>query len=138
GALLGCAAVTAGAQSPSSVFPGGDSLQAWQDPRYPGLVAECENEPDAFSLGGGGGGDRATGTAPPPPPALPTSAEIPGVIAGGQTWKVVWSWVGNNADGIIAGEDGTMLFANNDASNVMRLDPGTGIATVIHEDTNTG
>jgi sugar lactone lactonase YvrE len=31
-----------------------------------------------------------------------------------------------------------MLFANNDASNVMRLDPATGMATVIHKDTNTG
>ena len=31
-----------------------------------------------------------------------------------------------------------MLFANNDASNVMKLDPATGLATVIHEDTNTG
>ena len=33
---------------------------------------------------------------------------------------------------------GTMLFANNDASNVMRLDPATGLATVIHRDTKTG
>jgi gluconolactonase len=60
------------------------------------------------------------------------------VIAGGQTWKVVWQWEGNNADGIIAGDAGTMLFANNDASNVMRLDPATGLAAVIHRDTNTG
>lgn len=37
-----------------------------------------------------------------------------------QTWKVVWSWEGNNADGIIAGDAGTMLFANNDASNVTK------------------
>jgi sugar lactone lactonase YvrE len=60
------------------------------------------------------------------------------VIAGGQTWKVVWSWEGNNADGPIAGADGTLLFANNDASNVMKLDPATQLATVVHRDTNTG
>jgi gluconolactonase len=60
------------------------------------------------------------------------------VIAAGQSWAVVWSWAGNNADGIIAGDDGTMLFANNDASNVMKLDPATGLAAVIHRDTNTG
>jgi sugar lactone lactonase YvrE len=60
------------------------------------------------------------------------------VIAAGQTWKVVWQWEGNNADGIIAGDNGTMLFANNDASNVMKLDPATGLATIIHKDTNTG
>jgi hypothetical protein len=27
---------------------------------------------------------------------------------------------------------------NNDASNVMRMDPATGLATVIHRDVNTG
>jgi sugar lactone lactonase YvrE len=50
----------------------------------------------------------------------------------------VWSWEGNNADGLISGDDGTMLFANNDASNVMQLDPETGLAKIVHEDTNTG
>jgi sugar lactone lactonase YvrE len=60
------------------------------------------------------------------------------VIAAGQTWKVVWQWEGNNADGLIAGDNGTVLFANNDASNVMRLDPATGLATITHADTNTG
>jgi gluconolactonase len=60
------------------------------------------------------------------------------VIAAGQTWKVVWSWEGNNADGPIAGDDGTLLFANNDASNVMKLDPATGLATILYSDTNTG
>jgi gluconolactonase len=59
------------------------------------------------------------------------------VIAAGQNWKVVWSWEGNNADGPIAGDNGTVLFANNDASNVMKLDPATGLATIVHKDTNT-
>jgi gluconolactonase len=131
---LGCAAATASAQSPSSAFDRGHSLQSWQDPGYAALVAECRNPPRAFSIGGGQSADAA----PPPAPALPTSTEIPGVIAAGQTWKVVWSWEGNNADGIIAADDGTMLWANNDASNVMRLDPETGLATVIYDDANTG
>jgi gluconolactonase len=60
------------------------------------------------------------------------------VIAAGQTWKVVWSWEGNNADGLIAGDAGTILFANNDARNVMKVDPATGLATVLYSDTNTG
>jgi gluconolactonase len=60
------------------------------------------------------------------------------VIAAGQIWKVVWSWEGNNADGPIAGDNGALLFANNDASNVMKLDPATGLATIVHSDTNTG
>jgi gluconolactonase len=60
------------------------------------------------------------------------------VIAAGQTWKIVWSWEGNNADGPIAGDDGTLLYANQDASNVMQLDPATGLAKVLYTDTNTG
>ncbi|HEY6617607.1 MAG TPA: SMP-30/gluconolactonase/LRE family protein, partial [Vicinamibacterales bacterium] len=59
-------------------------------------------------------------------------------IAAGQNWTAVWSWEGNYADGPIAGDNGTVLFANNDASNVMKLDPATGLATIIHADTNTG
>jgi len=136
--LLGCAAAAASAQSPSSAFSRGNSLQAWQDPGLPALLAECAAAPRPFSIGGGGSADAPPDDARPPerPPAV--STEIPGVIAAGQSWNVVWSWEGNNADGIIAGDGGTMLFANNDASNVMQLDPATGLATVIHGDTNTG
>jgi gluconolactonase len=60
------------------------------------------------------------------------------VLAAGQTWQVVWAWEGNNADGPIAADDGTILFANNDASNVMQLEPSTGLAVVLYENTNTG
>ena len=132
--LLGCAAATASAQRPSGEFARGSSLQAWQDPGLPGVLAKCENAPQPFAIGGGG----SANAPPPPPPSLPVATEIPGVIAAGQAWKVVWAWEGNNADGPIAGDDGTLLFANNDASNVMKLDPATGRATVIHDDTNTG
>jgi sugar lactone lactonase YvrE len=69
---------------------------------------------------------------------LPLPEAIPSVIAAGQTWKVVWSWEGNNADGPITGPNGSLLFANNDASNVMQLDPATGLATVLFDKTNTG
>lgn len=131
---LSCAAA-AFAQRPASSFDRGSGLQAWQDPGLADVLAECETPPESFSIGGGGAAD---GTEPPPVPDMPTSTEIPGVIAGGETWEIVWSWEGNNADGIIAGEDGTMLFANNDASNVMRLDPETGLATIVHDDVNTG
>jgi sugar lactone lactonase YvrE len=130
---LSFAAAAAAAQSPSSAFDRGASLQAWQDPGLPALLETCRTAPAVRPIGGG-----ASEAAPPPPPALPTAGEIPGVIADGETWEVVWAWEGNNADGPIAGDDGTMLFANNDASNVMRLDPATGLATIIHEDANTG
>ena len=136
-ALLGCAAAAASAQSPSSGFARGSSLQAWQNPGHRDVVAKCKNPPRPFSLGGGQPANANLGPPPEPAPA-PASTAIPGVIAAGQTWKVLWSWEGNNADGIIAGDDGTLLFANNDASNVMKLDSSTGLATIIHRDTNTG
>jgi gluconolactonase len=125
------------AQSPSSAFPRGASQQSWQNPGLKSVLAKCKNAPAPFSIPGAAA-SNATASAPPEPPAAPASTAIPGVIAAGQTWKVVWSWEGNNADGIIAGDAGTMLFANNDASNVMKLDPATGLATIVHRDTNTG
>jgi sugar lactone lactonase YvrE len=134
--LLGCAAASALAQEPSSAFPRGNSLQAWQHPGLKAVLAKCQKPAQPFSIPI----QPATAkeqTPPPDPPPVPSTG-IPGVIAAGQTWKTVWSWEGNNADGIIAGEDGTMLFANNDASNVMKMDPATGRATVVHRDTNTG
>lgn len=131
-ALLGCA--SAAADSPSSAFDRGHSLQSWQDPGLGAVLAECANPPAPFAIGAG-----QAAADPPPAPALPPASEaIPGVIAAGATWRVVWAWEGNDVDGLIAGENGTVIFANNDASNVMRLDPETGLATVLYRDTNTG
>jgi gluconolactonase len=131
---LACAAATISAQSPSSTFPRGKSLQSWQDPGLPAVLAKCQKKPQAFSIPGG----PSANATPPPPPSLPHPTAISGVIAAGATWKVVWSWDGNNVDGPIADDAGGLLFANNDAGNVMKLDPATGLATVIHSETNTG
>jgi gluconolactonase len=135
--VVGCAAAcAASAQSPSSAFERGASQQAWQSSGLQGVLAKCKKPPQSFSIGGGQA--ASANTAPPPEPAAAgPSTAIPGVIAAGQTWKVVWSWEGNNADGPID-DNGALLFANNDASNVMKLDPATGLASIIHKDTNTG
>jgi sugar lactone lactonase YvrE len=132
--VVGCAVVAAFAQSPASTFARGSSQQSWQHPGLKSVLTKCKTPPQPFGFPIA----QNTKPAPPEPPAPPVSTEISGVIAAGQTWKVVWQWEGNNADGIIAGDNGTVLFANNDASNVMRLDPATGLATIIHKDTNTG
>ena len=135
-ALLGVAVAAAQAQKPSSAFARGNSLQSWQNPGLPKVLAKCKTPPQPFAIPGGQ--PASANAAPPEPPPAPASAAIPGVIAAGQTWKTVWSWEGNNVDGPIAGDNGTLLFANNDASNVMKLDPATGLATIVHDDTNTG
>jgi sugar lactone lactonase YvrE len=131
-AVIACTAAAAPEPKPSSAFDRGSSLQAAQDPRLAAITAKCKTPPPAARARPPAAADVV------PPPALPATRPIPGVLAFGRTWKVVWAWEGNNADGPIAADDGSILFANNDASNVMQLDPDTGLATVIYDRTNTG
>jgi gluconolactonase len=63
--------------------------------------------------------------------------EIPGVIAAGQQWKDIWQVDGNNADGIIATKDNGLLIAQNDKSDVVKLE-SNGKTSVVYSDTNTG
>lgn len=133
--LLGLAS-SAAAQSPASTFDRGNSLQAWQHPDYAAALEQCAQAPPPFSIGGGAA--AASITAEPPAPALPFAEGIPGIVADESQWRVVWAWQGNNADGLIAGPNGTLLFANQDAGNVMQLDPATSLAEIIHDETNTG
>lgn len=122
------------AQQPAAAHERGASLQAAQDPGFAELIASCKSPPRITPRRT----NATTGTAPPPRPDLPATEAITDVLAAGQAWRVVWAWEGNNADGPIAGDDGSILFANNDASNVMKLDPATGLATVLYANTNTG
>ncbi len=123
------------AQSPSSAFERGNSMQVWQHPDYQNVIKQCAMPPQPFRIGGAATDADA---AEPPVPALPVASAIPGIVDDKAQWRVVWAWQGNNADGPIAGDDGTLLFANQDASNVMQLDPATSLARIIFEDTNTG
>jgi gluconolactonase len=129
------ATVSAQGPSPSSAFPRGNSQQSWQHAGEAAVLATCKVKPAPFGIPISTAPQPAT---PPPDPPVAATTAIPGVIAAGQSWKTVWDWQGNNADGPIAGDGGTLLFANNDASNVMRMDPATGLATIIHRDVNTG
>jgi len=139
--LFACAAAAVAAQTPSSGHPRGTGLQAWQNPGLPAVLAKCKTPPplnaERLKQVADANADPANAGAPPEWAPLPASPAIPGVIAAGQNWKVVWSWEGNNADGPLAGDNGTLLFANNDASNVMKLDPATGLATVLYGNANT-
>jgi gluconolactonase len=139
--LLACVAAAAAAQSPSSGHPRGSGLQAWQNPGLPAVLAKCKTPPplnsERLKQVAAANADPANAGAPPEWAPVPASTAIPGVIAAGQNWKTVWSWEGNNTDGPIAGDNGTLLFANNDASNVMKLDPTTGLATVLYGNANT-
>ena len=119
-------AATAMAQSPSSAFDRGHGQQTWQNPGYAQLVSRCKSPPKSFGI------PISKNTEPPKLTFPPPSTAIAGVIAAGQSWKTVWAWEGNNVDGPIAGKDGAVLFANNDAGNVMQLDPATGRARILY------
>ncbi len=134
--IAGCAAGVVWAQSPSASFPRGSSIQSWQNPGIKDVLAKCKNPPKPFAIPIAS--QSASAKAVPPDPVLPATSAIPGVLAAGQSWKVVWSWEGNNVDGPIAGDNGTVLFANNDASNVMQMDSATGFAKILYSNTNTG
>jgi len=66
-----------------------------------------------------------------------TVTQIPGVVAAGQQWKDIWEVDGNNADGIIATNDGGILIAQNDKSDVVKLDKN-GKTSIAYMGTNTG
>jgi gluconolactonase len=132
-AALGVAlAFPATAMSPASAFDRGHGQQTWQNPGYAALVGKCKVPPKAFGI------PISKQTEPPKLDFPPPSTAIPGVIAAGQSWKTVWAWEGNNADGPIADKGGSVLFANNDAGNVMRLDPAGGRAEIVHKANTAG
>ena len=116
------------------------SVQAPADPGYAELIKTCKTPPagrGGAGRGGPGGPGRAGG---PPAPAAGVReykvAEIPGVIASGQQWKFLWQEVGNNGDGILF-DDGGLLLAQNDNSQVLKLDD-KGNTKVAYSDTHTG
>ena len=128
GYLIATAAV---GQAQPSAPRQGPGVQSWQDAREPAVLAKCKTPPPPPPA-------RPAATGPAPEESKPSaSAAIPGVIAAGQQWKVVWTEEGNNADGIIASEDGGLLLAQNDKSDVVKLGPD-GKAAVVYRDTNTG
>src|SRR5688572_12484042 len=133
--------------------PTPSNLQATADPRYAEVIKACKTPPAAAAPRGGGaaagraGGGAAPGAAAgqgrgaaPAAAATPADykvAEIPGVIAAGQRWTSIFQTTGNNADGILAAEDGGLLVAQNDNGMVLKLD-AKGQSSTVYRDTNTG
>lgn len=117
-------------------------VQAGQDPnRAAFIAAHCKNPPPPPAARGGGpggpGGGRGAGAPAPQTPQDYTVTAIPGVIAAGQRWNVVWEDKGNNADGPVGMDDGSLWIAQNDKNDVVRIDKD-GKASVIYTDTYTG
>jgi gluconolactonase len=134
-ALGGLGAMAAWGQIPSPAgLKSGPGVQAANDSKEPDVLKTCKVPPTAR-----GGRGPAPG---PRPAALPgpreyTVTEIPGVLAAAEQWKEIWEVDGNNADGIIATKDGGILMAQNDKSDVVKLDKN-GKTSIEFIDTNTG
>ena len=127
-------AMTAWGQIPQPAgSKSGPGVQAPQDSREPEVLKTCKVPPPA--RGGRPPGPRPAAAAPDAKEK--TVVEIPGVVAAGQQWKEIWEVDGNNADGIIATKDGGLLIAQNDKSDVVKLDKN-GKTSIEYVDTNTG
>jgi gluconolactonase len=131
------ALIRAQAPAPAPALRTGPGVQAANDAKEPEVLATCKVPPPA--RGGGRGRAGAPGRGPAPAAAGPkdyTVTEIPGVIAAGQKWTEVVEILGNNADGIIATKDGGILMAQNDKSDVVKLDKN-GKLSVVYSGLNT-
>ncbi|MBI4265252.1 MAG: SMP-30/gluconolactonase/LRE family protein [Acidobacteria bacterium] len=147
-ALVAAGTLTAfGQQQPADPMrtPG---VQAGGDPnRAAFLMANCKNPAPAPAARAGGPGGRGApgapaagggrgGAAPPAQPTEYTVTAIPGVIAAGQRWRVLWTDTGNNADSPIGVEDG-VLVAQNDKSQILKIGLD-GKVELVATDTYTG
>lgn len=73
----------------------------------------------------------------PTPEKQVTVTGIPGVIAAGAQWKLVWQGP-DNADGIVGTKDGGLLFAQEQPSTVGRLDPNDKFSIFATDTHGTG
>jgi len=81
------------------------------------------------------GGER--GFPQPAPEREVTVTGIPGVIAAGAKWKLVWQGP-DNADGIVGTKDGGLLFAQEQPSTVGLLDPKDKFSIFVKDTHGTG
>jgi len=105
------------------------SISSPDDPGLPAVIATCRNPP--APRGGGRGGGQPAG------PRDYRVTAIPGVVAEGQRWRFLWQEAGNNGDGIVGTDDGGLLIAQNDNSEVVKLD-AAGRPSVVYSGTHTG
>jgi len=105
-----------------------------------------------LALGQGPG--RGRGPAPPQGERDVTVTEIPGVVAVGAKWTLVWTGTptvsggvpipdihkehGANADGIVGSPDGGLLFAQEQPSRVLKLDKDGKVSVFLEDTHGTG
>ena len=66
-----------------------------------------------------------------------TVTAIPGVIAAGAKWQLVWQGT-DNADGIVGSPDGGLLFAQEQPSTVRKIDKNDMVSVYIKDTHGAG
>jgi len=89
----------------------------------------------AFAWSAGANAQR--GTAQPQGAREVTVAAIPGVVAAGAKWTLAWQGT-NNADGIVGTGDGGLLFAQEQPSQVSKLDKDDHVSVFLRDTHGTG
>jgi gluconolactonase len=91
----------------------------------------------AFCFGALAGAQERNPFPQPTPAKEVTVTGIPGVVAAGAKWKLVWQGP-DNADGIIGTKDGGLLFAQEQPSTVGMLDPKDKFSIFVRDTHGTG
>ncbi len=66
-----------------------------------------------------------------------TVTEIPGIVAAGAVWKLVWQGA-DNADGIVGTKDGGLLFAQEQPNRISKLDKNDKVSAYLEDTHGTG
>jgi gluconolactonase len=82
-------------------------------------------------------GQQQRGFPQPTPAKEVTVTAIPGVIAAGAKWQLVWQGA-DNADGLVGTSDGGLLFAQEQPSTVGKLDANDRFTIVERNTRGTG
>ena len=97
------------------------------------LAIGCAPAEEVTDAGTGGGRQFLQ----PAPESEVTVTAIPGVVAAGSEWELVWQGP-DNADGLVATEDGGIVFAQEQPSTVGRLDPNDNFSIFVRDTNGTG
>src|SRR5438128_11618026 len=91
----------------------------------------------AFCFGTAAAAQQRNGFPQPTAAKDVTVTAIPGVIAAGAQWKLVWQGP-DNADGIVGTKDGGLLFAQEQPSRVGRVDKNGKFSILVKDTHGTG
>lgn len=125
--VLGYAAV----QAQTIASTTGTAMQSAQDPRAPVVFSQCRNPPASGVALRGGTGE------PDPGPREYMISGIGNVVSPGERWSVILSDIGNNADGLVGLDDGSLLIAQNSRGGIVKVE-ADGELMYPYPDTRTG